>query len=242
MTVFRSGACCRLITVVLCFSACGGSEEEDNAVGTGGSATGGSATGGSSAGATASGGGTGGEITTGGSSGGDCIALTPVQGQVFEGDVFLVTPADVEAAQQYSEITGSLQVHAILEPLDVELPRLRRLGGDLRAESTRLRRFLAPRLEGLDGQLWFYLSRDLVEVDFRNLAEVGANVFIHRNLTLRLLQLDALVSADGIEISGNPELPDCFLDVLGQRFDLLRSTTPECSCTRGCGLIEADCR
>src|SRR5688500_18270829 len=120
-----------------------------------------------------------------------CVPLAPAHGTVFEWDVLLVTPADVEAAQQYSEITGSLQVQATMEPMDVELPQLRRLGGELSAGSTKLRRFAAPRLESVGSHLWFYLN-DLVEIDLRNLTTVGARVTIHRNLALRVLQLDAL--------------------------------------------------
>jgi hypothetical protein len=173
-----------------------------------------------------------------------CAPLAPARGQVFEGDVFLVTPADVEAAQQYSEITGSLQVQATSEPLDVELPQLQRLGGELSADSTTLRRFAAPRLESVGGQLWFYLNA-VVEIDLRNLTTVGARVTIHRNLALRALQLDALVSAgdDGnMLLNRNLQLPDCFLDVLDERFNFVRTDAPpECICTRSCGLIQAAC-
>ena len=45
----------------------------------------------------------------------------------------------------------------------------------------------------------------------------------------------------GVVINGNLELPDCFLDVLDQRFGLVLTTAPDCTCTRRCGLIEADC-
>ena len=180
------------------------------------------------------------ENNTGGQ---DCVPLAPARGQVFEGDLFLLTPADVEAAQQYSEITGSLEVQATSEPLDVELPQLRRLGGELSADSTKLRRFAAPRLESVGSQLWFYLN-DMVELDLRNLTTVGAQVTIHRNLALRVLQLDALVSAgeDGnMLLNRNLQLPDCFLDVLDERFNFVRTDAPECICTRSCGLIEAHC-
>jgi hypothetical protein len=162
---------------------------------------------------------------------------------VFEGDAFVTSPADVEALREYSGITGSLEVASTLE-LDVELPQLRQLGGDLRAESTKLRRFAAPRLESIDGEVWFYLNYDLVGIDLHNLSRVGTRVFIHRNLELRVLQLDALVSVDGmegVEVSGNLALPDCFLDLLGERFSFVRTSSPECSCTRSCGLIEAHC-
>jgi hypothetical protein len=208
MTLFRSAARRGLIVIALCFSACGGSEEEDNAGGQ------------------------------------NCVPLAPARGQVFEGDLFLLSPTDVDAAQQYSEITGSLQLQATSEPLDVELPQLRRLGGGLSADSTKLRRFVAPRLESVGSQLWFYLNHDLVEIDLRNLTTVGAQVSIHRNLGLRVLQLDALVSAGeggSLLLNRNLQLPDCFLDVLDQRFILVRTDAPECICTRSCGLIEAHC-
>jgi hypothetical protein len=206
MTSFRGGVRCGQIIIALCFSACGGSEEDDGG-------------------------------------GQDCVPLAPAQGRVFEGDLLLLTPSDVEAAQQYSEITGSLQVQATSEPLDVELPQLRRVGGGLSADSTTLRRFAAPRLESVGSQLWFYLN-DVVEIDLRNLTTVGAQVSIHRNLALRALQLDALVSAGesgGLLLNRNLQLPDCFLDVLDQRFILVRTDAPECICTRSCGLIEAHC-
>jgi hypothetical protein len=284
MTLFRSGACSGLITVALCFSACGdgdgkgsgGSAKGGSATATGGSATatGGSATGGSGGRATTTGGspnsesagaggqlgsvagaggtddsppastgGTAGESSTAGTGGGDCMALAPAQGLVLDGDARITTAADVEALREFSEITGSLEV-ATSEPLDVGLPQLRHVGGDLRAESTKLRRFSAPRLESLDGVIWFYLNHEMIELDLRNLSQVGTRVFIHRNLGLRALQLEALVNVDGmegVEISGNLALPDCFLDLLDERFSLLRTTAPECSCTRSCGLIEADC-
>jgi hypothetical protein len=254
----------------------GGSATGGSATATGGSATGGSragaaATGGSpasesagaggqfeaSAGASHAGaggaedippsaGGTGGTVTVGGSGGGDCVPLGPAEGLVLDGDAFVSTPADVEALREFSGITGTLEVAPTLE-LDVNLPQLRHVGGDLRAESTTLRRFAAPRLETIDGQVWFYLNYDLVGIDLQNLTRVGTRVFIHRNLELRVLQLDALVSAgemnsaNSVEISGNLALPDCYLDLVGERFSFVRTTSPECSCTRRCGLIEAFC-
>jgi hypothetical protein len=273
MRLFRSGACSGLITVALCFSACGDSGERDGeGTGSGGSATGGSATatggsatatGGSATAtggsATATGGSGGRATTTGGAPNGeaagaggqlgsdggasDCNAPAPAQGLVLDGDARITTAADVEALREFSEITGSLEL-VTSEPLDVGLPQLRHVGGDLRADSTQLRRFSAPGLESLDGALWFYLNHEMVELDLRNLTQVETRVFIHRNLTLRVLQLEALVSVDGmegVEISGNLALPDCFLDLLDERFSLLRTTAPECSCTRSCGLIEATC-
>jgi hypothetical protein len=191
-------------------------------------------------------GGTGGTINVGGSGGGDCFPLAPAEGLVFEGDAYVTSPEDVEALREYSGITGSLEVASGLE-LDVELPQLRHLGGDLRAESTLLRRFAAPGLETIDGEVWFYLNYDLVGIDLHNLTRVGTRVFIHRNLELRVLQLDALVSAgemntaNTVEISGNLALPDCYLDLVGERFSFVRSTSPDCSCTRSCGLVEAFC-
>jgi hypothetical protein len=252
----------------------GGSATGGSATATGGSSTGGSragaaATGGSAASQSAgaggqleanagesnagaggaedtapSTGGTGGTITVGGSGGGDCVPLAPAEGSVLEGDARIASPADVAALREYSGITGSLEVASAVELLDVELPQLRYVGGDLRAESTGLRRFAAPRLETIDGEVWFYLNYDLVGIDLHNLTRVGTRVFIHRNIELRVLQLDALVSAaemNSVEISGNLALPDCYLDVVGERFSFVRTSSPECSCTRSCGLVEAFC-
>jgi hypothetical protein len=193
--------------------------------------------------APSSAGGVGGTIGVAGGGGGDCLALGPADGLVLDGDAVIASQADVEFLREFSGITGNLELAVTLEPLDVALPQLRHVGGDLRAESTRLRRFAAPRLEGIDGELWFYLNYELVAVDLRNLTQVETRVFIHRNRELSVLQLDALVSVGdiGVEVNANLALPDCFLDIIGERFTFVRTTAPECRCTRSCGLIEAVC-
>jgi hypothetical protein len=75
----------------------------------------------------------------------------------------------------------------------------------------------------------------------RSLAEVGADVYIHRNTALRVLQLDALTAAAGVIVSANLALPNCYLELIDQRFDLDLTTAPNCSCTRDCGLVSDDC-
>ena len=219
----------------------------------GGSATGGKATTGgaatttfggfeSSGGRAASGGSTatttGGSMAaeTGGTSSGECEPLPAPEGAVHDGDLEIASAEDVEGAQGYSEITGTLTVSVP----ELELPMLARLGGDLTSAGTTTIRL--PRLSGVGGRIYYYLDHDIEVLDLRRLETVAGWFYLHRNLGLRELQIDALSEVGGtFEISANLDLPDCFLDVVDTRFSVLHTAAPECTCTRSCGVVRALC-
>ena len=90
----------------------------------------------------------------------------------------------------------------------VELPRLRKVGKDVRrdgapapknpndpAQVTRLR---LPNLTQIGGDLWFYLDFNLIELDLRSLETIGGRAWIYRDTLIDTLRLDALgtVGAD----------------------------------------------
>jgi hypothetical protein len=234
-------------------SATGGSATGGaNATGGSGGATGGtSATGGSGAasGASANGGASasGGANASGGASGSsagagdDCEEVQqPVTGSSFEGDLSLATPADVEVARAYSSISGSLYVTALTE---LDLPNLTHVGGDVYIEKSALVSLSLSNLVTIEGALWLYLNYELVSADFRTLERAGARVFIHRNIKLASLQIQALAevgTADFSDVSGNSALPDCF--VTGTALEsVLSSSSLDCTCSVVCGLVEASC-
>lgn len=166
-----------------------------------------------------------------------CELAASTKGPAYEGDLVVNTTDALEAAQQYSSITGDLFVSALE---DVELPRLTHVGGDVGSLVTKHLRL--PSLREVGGSVYYYLDHDLVTLDVRRLERVGGRFYVHRNSSLRELQVDNLREAGKeVEISANPELPDCFLDVVATRFGFVHTTSPECTCTRACGFVEADC-
>jgi hypothetical protein len=245
-----------LVSLCLLLVACGESHGDRVRGGTGaasgqGAGGGDAGTGGSSGGAgkpSATGGSsTGGANATGGVSGSsagagdDCEeAPQPIDGSSFEGDLSLATPADVEAAREYSSISGSLYVTALTE---LDLPNLTHVGGDVYIEKSALVSLSLSNLVTIEGALWLYLNYELVSADFRTLERAGARVFIHRNIKLASLQIQALAevgTADFSDVSGNSALPDCF--VTGTALEsVLSSSSLDCTCSVVCGLVEASC-
>lgn len=220
--------------------ALGGDPSDETGGVSGGEAAGGIA---STQGGASTGGGAsteGGASTAGRDSGGAggeeaCDGDASPEGLVYEGDLTIASAEDLEAAKRYSSVAGDLIVNAA----EVELPLLTRVGGDVGSSGTVHLRL--PNLREVGGEIYYYLDGDIVTLDFRSLERVGGQVYIHRNLALRELQLDSLREAEGCQISANTELPDCFLDVVSTRFSILRTTAPECTCTRSCGVVTAHC-
>jgi hypothetical protein len=185
----------------------------------------------------------------GGAAGGAECGPMAAPGSVLDGDLVLLTPDDVETAQGYSEVTGSLAVSPSLQ--GVELPNLLALGGDIHFESLSLITLALPNLRTLGGELWLYLNLELLEADFRNLEEVGGRVYIHRNIALRAIQLFSLTSIGGMPVSGpvsmefsaQPALPTCFEDRLIELIPNLNliGSDVQCACAFTCDLLVADC-
>jgi hypothetical protein len=207
---------------------------------------GGSSTGGANAtgGANGSKGGASANAGASGSSAGagdDCEEeQQPVNGPSFEGDLALATPADVEAARDYSSISGSLYVSTLTE---LDLPNLTHVGGDVYIDKSALVSLSLSNLVTIEGALWLYLNGELVSADFRKLERAGVRVFIHRNIKLASLQIRALVefgTADFSDVSDNSALADCF--VTGTPLEsVLSSSSLDCTCNAVCGLVEASC-
>ncbi|MDQ2643135.1 MAG: hypothetical protein M3020_04925 [Myxococcota bacterium] len=175
-------------------------------------------------------------VETGGAGSGECPQ--PVsESRVFDGDLEIANAEDLEEARKYTEITGALQISVE----ELELPALVRLGGDLSSFGTTSVRL--PALTEVGGSVYYYLDEAIEILDLRNLRSVGDQFWVHRNLALRELQIDALaeVGAD-LQISANLKLPDCFLDVVDTRLPVLHTMAPEgCTCTRSCGVVSVAC-
>ena len=190
-----------------------------------------------------------GSSSVGGAAGGAACGPEPVAGSVLTGDLVLLTPGDVAAAEGYSEVTGSLAVSPGLSV--VELPNLIAIGGDIHFEGLSLVTLALPNLRALGGELWLYLNLELLEADFRNLEQVGGRVYIHRNIALRSIQLFSLQSIGGMPVSGPVSmefsaqlaLPTCFEDRLIELIPNLHliGSDVHCACAQDCDLLVADC-
>jgi hypothetical protein len=198
--------------------------------------------------------GTGGTPSTEGGTGG-CPSVPPATGsEVFDGDLFIVSAADGEAAAKWSEITGSLRIEPTY-PGVLSLPNLERVGGDVYLEGnavagmeespwaliTELR---LPNLKSIGGQLFVYLTTQLVETDFRNLETVGYRVYYMRNLALRRIGLDALVvdGTAGVSIQASPVAASCEIEAIcggpgcGEQY-----SDADCTCEQRCDRLEPSC-
>ena len=116
---------------------------------------------------------------------------------VYEGDVEILTPADLEALAGYSEISGSLMIRECESCTDLsDLVCLERIDGLLRIEATQG----LSNLDGLDG-LVFVGSRlnigyneSLTDIDaLSNLASIGSSLFIGANPVLEVYKGGRLV-------------------------------------------------
>jgi hypothetical protein len=195
---------------------------------------------------------TGGASATGGaSSGGE--AAEPSGGEcdpplteelIFEGDL-VVTSDNYAEAREYTEVTGDL----VPDATDIELPMLRRVGGNLRMIGSPSEtgtdpdiHLSFPRLEQVGGELYFYLNWGLRTLDARRLERVGGRVFIHRNKYLDELQLESLLEYGAeFEISGNISLPDCYLETVRETASNIQEGLTGCTCVRECRVVTAIC-
>jgi hypothetical protein len=195
---------------------------------------------------------TGGAPATGGASSGgeaaepsgdECDPLSPEE-LVFDGDL-VVTSDNYAEAREYTEVTGDL----VPDPMDIELPVLRRVGGSLRMIGSPSEtgdepevhvRF--PQLEEVGGELYFYLNWGLRTLDARRLERVGGRVVIHRNKYLDELQLESLLEYGAeFEITGNISLPDCYLDTVREIASNIQEGLTGCTCVRECRVVTATC-
>ncbi len=178
-----------------------------------------------------------------------CTAAAPGDGARLEGDLTLTTADDVEAAAQYSVITGNLTFVGT-QLADVDLPNLRTVGGDLTADSTSVTRLSLPNLTQIGGGLWFYLNfslegdltKSLLAVDLRNLRRISGELYVHRNVYLSSLQVGALTDVGGMQVSGNLDLPWCYVEGVAALFDATPTGEREdCTCSVECGVVQAMC-
>lgn len=168
---------------------------------------------------------------------------------IFDGSVTVGSASDVESLADVTEITGTLSVvppHS--GPL--LLPNLRKLGSldltgspgppDIPNQTTSLE---LPNLTQVDDQLWIYRGWNLIEVDLHSLQSVGNRVFIHRNIDLKTLRLDALTDSPELEVTGNLSLPSCTIDWLPHFNDYPANGDADmrCHCEMICDHLEGVC-
>jgi hypothetical protein len=197
------------------------------------------------------GGGVGGSVTGGGgvatgvagsvATGGCAPPAAPAGGSVFTGDLSIYTTAEATAAQAYTEVTGTLLVGAAA----VDLPRLRKVGGDLYASSSSIVSFSAPNLTSVGGQLYFYLCSNLLELDLRSLQSVGQRAWVYRDIVLQSLRLDAFTTAGAeVSIQDNLKLLPCVVDDIeahGPPGAYVGFANPACHCETICGHAQQLC-
>lgn len=176
-------------------------------------------------------------VEPGGAGSGECEPLPVPESLVFDGDLQVANAEDVEQARKYTEITGALQISVA----ELELPSLARLGGDLSSFGTTSVRL--PALIEVGGSVYYYLDEAIEVLDLRSLQSVADQFWVHRNLMLHELQIDALAEVGtDFQISANLQLPDCFLDVVDTRLPVLHTMAPEgCTCARSCGVVSVAC-
>lgn len=181
-------------------------------------------------------------------------ADSPASGRSVEGDLLIVSPADAEAAQDVSEITGSLEITTAFEGV-LDLPNLVTVGGRVSISGgssadgqsvvwpgiTELR---LPNLTSIGDELYVYLTDALVETDLRSLTHVGYRVYYMRNLALERIGLDALSYAD-VSIQSCPVAAACEIDAICARVGQTECgrvySDPDCTCNERCGRTESSC-
>jgi hypothetical protein len=176
-----------------------------------------------------------------------------VSGAVHEGDVFIATRDDAEAARAFSEVTGDLVVLPSYCGA-LELPNLVTVGGSVNVSGgvtdaqevlypdvTALR---LPNLASIGDELYLYLTYSLVETDFRSLESVGYRVYYMRNLALRRIGLDSLTQAS-VSIMASPLVAQCEIDAICNQVGSTScgTTTSEvtCTCETRCERLEPVC-
>jgi hypothetical protein len=176
----------------------------------------------------------------------------PLGSGAFEGDVILSTSGDVAAIADFAEIRGSLRVLSTYSGV-LDLPNLRSLGGDLHVEGTpspaavvsQLTSLRLPNLERIDGEVWIYLAWNLGEVDLRSLESVAGQLFIMRNVSLRVARLDALGEVGGgMTFQAQTSLPSCVTDPVSLLAGLTLANgaaDTRCHCESPCGYLQAKC-
>jgi hypothetical protein len=184
----------------------------------------------------------------------DCPSqpAAPAGSDVLDGDLVISTIADALAAQDLSEISGTLQI-APTFPGVLSLPNLVRVGKDVyleghvvagapEAEWAQITELRLPNLAHIGGQLFVYLTGALTETDFRKLEAVGERVYFMRNLALRRIGLDLLKAAD-VGIQASPRAAACEIDaVCGQVGGCgAEYSDPNCTCELRCGRLEPSC-
>ena len=182
-----------------------------------------------------------------------CVPDREPQGNgVLEGDVILRRPSDVVAISGFAEIRGSLHILPTYSGV-VDLPNLQKLGGDLHVEGTSspttgtilLTTLRLPNLQRIDGGLWMYLASQLVELDLHSLESVAGEVFIMRNLSLRVVRLDRLTAVDdSVIFSAQTSLPSCATVAVSVLTDVTLANgfaDTDCHCESPCGYPQARC-
>jgi hypothetical protein len=176
----------------------------------------------------------------------------PAGDGVYEGDVTLTTPSDVAAIVDFEEIRGSLRVPSTYSGV-LELPNLRRLSGDLHIEGSpgpkpeldQVTSLRLANLQHLGGELWIYLAWSLSEVDLRSLESVTGQIFIMRNLSMRVARFDALQEVGGgVTFAAQTSLPQCVTalnPILGSAASANGSADTTCHCESPCGYVQAQC-
>lgn len=168
---------------------------------------------------------------------------------ILEGSVTVASASDVESLADVTEITGTLSIVS-LHSGPLLLPNLRKLGSlELNGSSAppgspnQTTSLELPNLTQVDDQLWIYRGWNLLEVDLHSLRSVGNRVFIHRNIDLKTLRLDALTDAPTLEVTGNLSLPSCTIDWLPHFNDYPANGDADtrCHCEMVCGHLEGRC-
>jgi hypothetical protein len=173
-------------------------------------------------------------------------------------DILIDTAAAVIAAQDCTEATGGVTIFPSFVGT-VDLPRLRRVGKDVRrdgapkpanaadpAQTTRVR---LPNVTAIDGDLWFYLDFNLVELDLRSVETIAGRAWVYRDTVIDTLRLDALHTvgmdfyiADAAQLSACV-VKDIFSHVVaGPSSTGYGAPTPaNCHCAAVCGHVEEQC-
>jgi hypothetical protein len=197
-----------------------------------------------------------GSAAGGAASGSACPSAPPAPetGNVVPGDLIIRQAADAVAAFSVAEVAGSLVIEPSF-PGELSLPNLQNVAGDVRLEGhavagmpesqwaaiTALR---LPNLQSVGGELYVYLTGQLVETDFRRLAIVGEQIYFMRNLALRRVGLDALM-AGSVSIQASPVAAACEIEAICARVGSMgcgaEYSDPACSCEMRCGRLEPRC-
>lgn len=187
------------------------------------------------------------DVGTNGTSGetGTCVVNLPsAPEQVFEGDVVLVGSESRDAAEGYTEITGSLTI-AVDDA--IALPNLQRVGGDLNVYGMATTSIRLPFLRSVGGTVWVDSIQSLEQLDLRGLERVEGRFWIHRNSVLWDLRLDALRDVgEDVQLSGHPRIPECFAEAIAGQLEevaglIVGAADSGCTCRFECGGVENVC-